>query len=60
MGIRRAAQLVANSLYCCCGIREKVHVNIYEALLFGDSSDEEDTTDDDDSSDENDLSDEDE
>jgi hypothetical protein len=48
MGIRRAAQLVANGLDCRCWLREKALVNPFEALLSlgGDSTDD-DTTDDD-------------
>jgi thioredoxin reductase len=44
MGIRRAARLVANGLECRCWLREKVLVNPFEALLLGDSSDD-DTSD---------------
>jgi hypothetical protein len=36
MGIRRAAQLVANALECRCWLRESALVNPFEALLMGD------------------------
>eukprot|EP00555_Chaetoceros_dichaeta_P013404 CAMPEP_0198254286 /NCGR_PEP_ID=MMETSP1447-20131203/4607_1 /TAXON_ID=420782 /ORGANISM="Chaetoceros dichaeta, Strain CCMP1751" /LENGTH=476 /DNA_ID=CAMNT_0043940277 /DNA_START=14 /DNA_END=1444 /DNA_ORIENTATION=+ len=54
MGIRRAAQLVSDSLECRCCLREKAQVNPFEALLLGDSTDDDDSTDEDNSSDEDD------
>ena len=43
MGIRRAAQLVANGLDCRCWLREKALANPFEAFLLGDSSDDSST-----------------
>lgn len=44
MGVRRAAQLIANGLDCRCWLRQKALINPFEVLLLGDSSSSDEET----------------